>query len=161
MQFYWVRDRIRKNHFHIFWEEGKKIWQTISQKNTQYVTIEKWYVSWSLMPSHTWPKNHRSVYMRRKGGRSVCNWRHASISAGTSPYLSPRWMNCWGWRRRQPWRVKWKQPYLNTYGYVKSRIAITLVRTTHRCIRGSWLLAHRISVQQPQCKYGSELNLFR
>ena len=22
--FYWVRDRIRKKHFHIFWEEGKK-----------------------------------------------------------------------------------------------------------------------------------------
>ena len=24
MKFYWVRDRIRQNHFHIFWEEGKK-----------------------------------------------------------------------------------------------------------------------------------------
>ena len=24
MIFYWVRDRIRKNHFHIFWEEVKK-----------------------------------------------------------------------------------------------------------------------------------------
>ena len=24
MRLYWVRDRIRKNHFHIFWEEGKK-----------------------------------------------------------------------------------------------------------------------------------------
>ena len=24
MRFYWVRDRIRQNHFHIFWEEGKK-----------------------------------------------------------------------------------------------------------------------------------------
>ena len=24
MQFYWVRDRIQQNHFHIFWEEGKK-----------------------------------------------------------------------------------------------------------------------------------------
>ena len=24
MRFYWVRDRIRQNYFHIFWEEGKK-----------------------------------------------------------------------------------------------------------------------------------------
>ena len=24
MIFYWVRDRIPQNHFHIFWEEGKK-----------------------------------------------------------------------------------------------------------------------------------------
>ena len=24
MIFHWVRDRIRQNHFHIFWEEGKK-----------------------------------------------------------------------------------------------------------------------------------------
>ena len=24
MRFYCVRDRIRQNHFHIFWEEGKK-----------------------------------------------------------------------------------------------------------------------------------------
>ena len=30
--------------------------------------------------------------------------------------------------------TKWKQSYLKTYGYVKSRIAITLVRATHRCI---------------------------
>ena len=28
--------------------------------------------------------------------------------------------------------TKWKQLYSKTYGYVKSRIAITLVRTTHR-----------------------------
>ena len=24
MRFYWVRDIIQQNHFHIFWEEGKK-----------------------------------------------------------------------------------------------------------------------------------------
>ena len=24
MIFYWVHDRIRSNHFHIFWEEGRK-----------------------------------------------------------------------------------------------------------------------------------------
>ena len=42
------------------------------------------------------------------------------------------------------------QPYLRTCGYVKSRIAITLVRSTHRFIRGSRVPAHRISVQRPQ-----------
>ena len=24
MRFYWVRDRIQQNHFHIFWEKGRK-----------------------------------------------------------------------------------------------------------------------------------------
>ena len=45
---------------------------------------------------------------------------------------------------------KWKQPYSKTCGYVTSRIAITLVRATHRCIRGSRVPTHRISVQRPQ-----------
>ena len=31
--------------------------------------------------------------------------------------------------------TKWKQTYSKTCGYVKSRIAITFVRATHRCIR--------------------------
>ena len=33
--------------------------------------------------------------------------------------------------------TKWKQSYSKTCEYVKSRIAITLVRATHRCIQGS------------------------
>ena len=33
--------------------------------------------------------------------------------------------------------TNWKQPYSKTCGYVKSRISITLVRATHRCIQGS------------------------
>ena len=45
---------------------------------------------------------------------------------------------------------KWKQPYSKTCGYVNSRIAYTLVRANHRCIRGSWVPAHQISVQRPQ-----------
>ena len=57
--------------------------------------------------------------------------------------------------------TKWKQPYSKTCGYVKSRIVITLVRATHRCIRGSRIPAHRISVQQPQWEDGVGLNLFR
>ena len=31
--------------------------------------------------------------------------------------------------------TKWNQPYSKMCGYVKSRIAITLVSATHRCIR--------------------------
>ena len=46
--------------------------------------------------------------------------------------------------------TKWKQSYSKTCGYVKIRIAITLVHATHRCIRGSQLQMHRISVQRPQ-----------
>ena len=42
--------------------------------------------------------------------------------------------------------TKWRKPYSKTYGYVKSRIAITLVCATHRFIRGSRVLAHQISV---------------
>ena len=56
---------------------------------------------------------------------------------------------------------KWKQPYLKTFGYVKSRIAITLVRATHRCIQGSRVPAHKISMQIPQWEDGAGLALFR
>ena len=56
---------------------------------------------------------------------------------------------------------KWKQPYSKTCGYVKSRIAITLVQATHRCIRGSRVPAHKISVQRPLWEDGAGLALFR
>ena len=45
---------------------------------------------------------------------------------------------------------KWKQPYSKTCGYVKSRISITLLQATHRCIRRSRLPAQKTSVQRPQ-----------
>ena len=57
--------------------------------------------------------------------------------------------------------TKWKQSYSKTCGYVKSRIAITLVSATHRCIQGSRIPAHWISVQQPQWEDGAGINLFR
>ena len=40
--------------------------------------------------------------------------------------------------------TKWRQPYSKTCGYVESRIAITLVRATHRCIRGSRVPANGV-----------------
>ena len=57
--------------------------------------------------------------------------------------------------------TKWKQSYSKMCGYVKSRIAITLVRATHRCIRGYRVPAHRISVHRPQWEEGAGINLFR
>ena len=47
-----------------------------------------------------------------------------------------------------------------TCGYVKSRVAITLVRATHRCIRGSRVPAHEISVQSLQWEEGARINQF-
>ena len=57
--------------------------------------------------------------------------------------------------------TKWKQPYSKTCGYVNSRIATTLVRSTHRCIRVSRVPAHRIIVQRPQWEDGAGLKIFR
>ena len=57
--------------------------------------------------------------------------------------------------------TKWRQHYSRTCRYVKSRVAITLVRSTHRCIRGSRVPAHKISVYRLQWEDGSKINLFR
>ena len=56
--------------------------------------------------------------------------------------------------------TKWRQPYSKTCGYVKSRVSITLVRATHRCLCGSWVHSHWISMQRPQWEDGAGLNLF-
>ena len=56
---------------------------------------------------------------------------------------------------------KWKQPYCRTCGYVKSRVAITLVRATHRCIRGSRLTSYNISAQQLQWECSADIHLFQ
>ena len=45
---------------------------------------------------------------------------------------------------------KCKQPYSRTCGYLNSRAAITLVRATYLCIRGSCVSEINISVQRPQ-----------
>ena len=57
--------------------------------------------------------------------------------------------------------TRWKQSYSKACGYIKSRIAITLLRATHLYIRGSRVPAHRISVQRPQWEDAAGLNLFR
>ena len=55
----------------------------------------------------------------------------------------------------------WKELYSCTYGWVKSRVAITLVKTTHRCIRGTRVTESRISMTRPQWEDGAGLHLFR
>ena len=42
--------------------------------------------------------------------------------------------------------TKCRQTYSRTYGYFKSNISINLVGATHRCVRGSRVPAHNISV---------------
>ena len=57
--------------------------------------------------------------------------------------------------------TKWRQPYLRTCGYVKSTIAITLVRATIWCIWVSRVPAHQISMQRTQWEDGTRIKLFR
>ena len=57
--------------------------------------------------------------------------------------------------------TKWRKPYSKTCRYVKSRIEITLVCATHRCICGSRVPAHRISVHWSQWEDGAGTNHFR
>ena len=56
--------------------------------------------------------------------------------------------------------TKFHKTYLRTCGYVKIRIAITLMWVTHRFIWGYRLPAHHISVQRPQWEDDAVLNLF-
>ena len=57
--------------------------------------------------------------------------------------------------------TKWRKQYYRTRGYVNIRIATTLMRATHWCIRDSRVLAHKISVHRLQWEDSSGINLFR
>ena len=46
--------------------------------------------------------------------------------------------------------TKWKEPYSRIYGYMKSTIAITLIRGLHICIWRSRVPASQISMLSPQ-----------
>ena len=46
--------------------------------------------------------------------------------------------------------TNWKQTYSRMYGYVKSRMAITMVQATHFYIQGSWEPVWKIILQRPQ-----------
>jgi len=43
---------------------------------------------------------------------------------------------------------KWSQPYSQTSGYVKARMAIAIARSAHRCIRGSRISYKKISSER-------------
>ena len=91
-------------------------------------------VSWTLNPRPTLWKLLRSVCRRRREGRSGCTWRHASSSTGTTPLIR---VEATAALKNLDVRLatKWRQPYSKTYGYVKSRIVITLVRANRRFIQ--------------------------
>ena len=57
--------------------------------------------------------------------------------------------------------TKCNQPYSSTCGYVKSRVAITLVRATHRCICGYQVPVFKDSVQRTQWEDGAGFHLYR
>ena len=64
--------------------------------------------------------------------------------------------------KRIPSRLaqEWKEPYSRACDYVKSRVAITLVRSTHRCIRDARFPESSIRVISPQWEDGAGLHLF-
>ena len=52
-------------------------------------------------PTHRTKDPARCLHKAERG-EIGCTSRLASISASTSTPLLPHWMECWGWRRRQP-----------------------------------------------------------
>ena len=56
--------------------------------------------------------------------------------------------------------TNWRQTYYQTYGYVRIRVSITMVRAIRRCIQGSQVPASRIIVHKPQWEDGSILYLY-
>ena len=55
----------------------------------------------------------------------------------------------------------WNEPYSHTCGYVKSRVAITLVQATNRYNRGDRFMASLTSVTRPHWEYVSGLHLLQ
>ena len=55
----------------------------------------------------------------------------------------------------------WKEPYSCKCRYVKSILAINLVRATHHCIWGARVPAYQISVTRTQCEDGAGLHISR
>ena len=108
----------------------------------------------NLLICNLWQSGTESVhYMRvvvcrrRKGGGNRCTWRHASSSSGTSTPLSPLWMDCWGWRRQQPWRgypVDWPSSGSN---HTKRR-----VDTSRVGLRPLWCATPTAAYGDPGCQ---------
>ena len=55
----------------------------------------------------------------------------------------------------------WNEPYSHTCGYVKSRVAITLVHATNRYNHGDRFMASLTSVTRPHWEYVSGLHLLQ
>ena len=81
--------------------EQKGYLMTITSSSKVHIVFTTWG-SVTPTPSGTGQRTQRGACRRRKGGRSGYTWRHASISADTPHPFSPRCINCWRWRQRQP-----------------------------------------------------------
>ena len=56
---------------------------------------------------------------------------------------------------------KWESPYSQVCGYLRARVSISLIRSAHRCLRGSRVPSARISSRRPQWEDGAGLGLWR
>ena len=56
---------------------------------------------------------------------------------------------------------KWESPYSQVCGYLRARVSISLLRSAHRCLRGSRVPSARISSRRPQWEDGAGLGLWR
>ena len=56
--------------------------------------------------------------------------------------------------------TKWKKTYSTMCGYVKNRVAITLIRATHCYIRGTGVMVHKIRMKQSKWEDRTGLYLF-
>jgi hypothetical protein len=56
---------------------------------------------------------------------------------------------------------KWENPYSVVCGYVNAQVSISIVRATHRCLRGSRIPTSHMSHCRPQCEGKAGLGLFR
>ena len=56
--------------------------------------------------------------------------------------------------------TKRKEYYSHTCSYMKSRLTITLVKATHRCMYGGRVMASHISVKRPHFEDSAGLYLY-
>ena len=124
-------------------------------------------VSWTLTHSLMWINHQRSVFRRQRRRIRRIIWSLVPINVVTSTPLLCWWIASlrWSWRLRlkriaSRLATKWKQPYSQACWYVKIRVAITLVRANHCCIRGSGVRVSKIIITQPQWEDRSGLHLF-
>ena len=124
-----------------------------------------WFVNTDA-PMHRGKDPARCPHKAERGENRIyleaCLQQHRHVSPFVASLDGLMWVEATATLKRLAscLSTKWKQSYSKTCGYVKIRIAVTLVRATHCCIQGSRVPAQRISLQRPQWEDGAGLNLF-